>query len=165
MGLDMYLYADKYVSRKDFSNYNYGSNEPIPTNPAFDEIVASLKAESLIDEEYSGMTVSLPVGYWRKANAIHAWIVDNCAGGIDECQRIYIPRDKAMELVSLCKRVLANKSLAEQLLPPRAGFFFGTYEIDEWYLNDLTRTIDIFEKVLKAAEREEIDGVTYQASW
>lgn len=160
MGLDMYLYADKYVSRKDYNTkvgvYDYATNE------AFQTIVNALNAQDLVDDEWSGMTVSLPIGYWRKANQIHAWIVDNCADGVDECQRIYISRDKAEELVSLCKSVIANPSKATDLLPPRAGFFFGTYEIDEWYLNDLTRTIDIFEKALKSPD---IDGVTYQASW
>ena len=165
MGLDMYLYADKYVSRKDYSNYNYGQDSEPSLNPVFQEIVSSLKAEALIDNDYTGMNVSLPVGYWRKANAIHGWIVDNCAGGVDECQRIYIPKDKAVELVSLCREVLRNPSRAFELLTPSEGFFFGTYEIDEWYLNDIARTIDIFTKVLEAADRNEIDGVTYQASW
>lgn len=163
MGLDMYLYADKYVSRKD---YSHSDGEYISTdNPAFKSIVDTLNAGDLIDEEWSGMTVSLPIGYWRKANQIHAWITDNCADGVDECQRVSISKSKAEELVSICKQVIANPSLANDLLAPRAGFFFGTYEIDEWYLNDLKRTVDIFEKVLKAAERGEIDSVTYQASW
>lgn len=167
MGLDMYLYADKYVSRKNYdvkiADEKYGYD--YATNEAFQTIVSAVNAESLVDNEWSGMTVSIPVGYWRKANAIHGWIVNNCADGLDECQRIYISRDKAKELVEACKAVLADKSLAEQLLPPQSGFFFGSYEIDEWYMRDLEQTIQIFEKVLAAAERDEIDGVTYQASW
>lgn len=160
MGLDMYLYADKYVSRKDYNkqvgDYDYATNE------AFQTIVDALGAQDLIDEEWSGMTVSLPIGYWRKANQIHAWIVDNCANGIDECQRIYISKDKAQELVDICKAVIKNPSRANELLAPRSGFFFGSTDIDEWYLNDLKRTIDIFTKALKSPD---IDGVTYQASW
>lgn len=165
MGLDMYLYADKYVSRKDYSNYDYNSGNQPPTNPAFEEIVSALKADKLVDDDYTGITVSLPVGYWRKANAIHSWIVDNCADGEDRCQRIGIPKSKAEELVSLCKRVIKDKSLASELLPPQSGFFFGSLDIDEWYLDDLKRTVAIFEKVLKAAERGEIEDVVYQASW
>lgn len=163
MGLDMYLYADKYVSRKDYNNkvgdYDYA------TNPAFEAIIDALNAGDIVDAEWSGMNVQIPVGYWRKANQIHAWITDNCADGVDECQDVHIGKDQAEELVALCKAVLADPSSANDLLAPRAGFFFGTYEIDEWYLNDLKRTIEIFEKVLKASERGEIDGVTYKASW
>lgn len=162
MGLDMYLYADKYVSRKDFSNYNYNSDSEPPTNPAFDQIVSSLNAQNLIDKEWSGITVSLPIGYWRKANAIHAWIVNNCADGVDECQRIQMSHEDAQRLVDICKEVIANPSRADELLPPQSGFFFGSTEIDEWYLHDLKRTIDIFEKLLHA---KELFGITYQASW
>jgi hypothetical protein len=164
MGLDMYLYADKYVSRKsntriEGTDYDYYDNE------AFATIVSALNADKLIDNEWSGMTVSLPIGYWRKANAIHSWIVDNCADGVDECQRIYISKDKAEELVSICKEVIKNKSKATELLSPRAGFFFGSLDIDEYYIHDLKRTVEIFEKVLRASERGEIESVVYQASW
>lgn len=160
MGLDMYLYADKYVSRKDYNkrvgDYDYATNE------AFNQIVSILDAESIVDNEWSGIQVSLPIGYWRKANAIHNWIVKNCADGIDECQRIYVSRDKAQELVDACKAVLAKPHLSVELLPPASGFFFGSTEIDQYYFNDLERTIEIFEKALNS---KDIDGVTYQASW
>lgn len=165
MGLDMYLYADKYVSRTDWTNHDYSSGEQPPANPVFDEIVSTLKADKLVDNEYTGITVSIPVGYWRKANAIHSWIVENCAGGVDECQTIGISKSKAEELVSLCKQVIKDKSLAGELLPPQAGFFFGSLDIDEWYINDLKHTVTVFEKVLKAGERGEIEDITYRASW
>lgn len=156
MGLDMYLYADKYVSRRNW----IGNKDEY--NKAFDEIVFASGMNDLVDDEWTGLTVSIPVGYWRKANAIHNWIVQNCADGIDECQRIHMSPDEAKELVDTCKQVIANPSLASELLPPTSGFFFGSTDIDEWYLNDLQRTIDIFEKVLKT---DNLDGVTYQASW
>lgn len=161
MGLDMYLYAEKYVSRKDYDRkvgeYDYA------TNPAFQEIVSLLGADSIVDNEWSGLSVSVPVGYWRKANQVHGWIVDNCADGVDECQRIYVSKAKAEELVEICKQVLADKSLAETLLPPHQGFFFGGYEVDEWYLQDLERTIQIFGKLL--ADPDLAESIYYQASW
>ena len=160
MGLDQYLYANKYVSRKDFTRQTEDGYE---TNQTFDNIVTLLDAESIVDNEWSGMQVMLPVGYWRKANAIHAWIVDNCADGIDECQRIFVSQDKAIELVSLCKRVLEDNSLALALLPPQSGFFFGSLDIDEYYIWDLQHTIEVFEKLL--ADPELAESIIYQASW
>jgi hypothetical protein len=163
MGLDMYLYADNYVSRR--TNERIGDYE-YATNPAFQNVLATLNATHLVnDDDFTGISISIPVGYWRKANAIHAWIVDNCADGVDECQRIYVSKDKAEELVALCKSVISDPSLASDLLPTASGFFFGSTDIDEWYLNDLKRTVQIFEKVLKASERGEVDSVIYQASW
>ena len=160
MGLDQYLYANKYVSRKDFNRH---TEDGYATNQTFNDIVSLLDAESIVDNEWSGMQVMLPVGYWRKANAIHSWIVDNCADGIDECQRIFVSQDKAIELVSLCKRVLEDNSLALALLPPQSGFFFGSLDIDEYYIWDLQHTIEVFEKLL--ADPELAESIIYQASW
>lgn len=163
MGLDMYLYADNYVSRR--TNERIGEYE-YATNPAFQNVLSVLNATHLVDEnDFVGMSVSIPVGYWRKANAIHNWIVENCADGVDECQRIYVSKDKATELVNTCKQVITDPSFAEELLPPTSGFFFGSTDIDEYYINDLKHTISVFEKVLKASERGEVDSVIYQASW
>ena len=163
MGLDMYLYADNYVSRT--TNERIGDYE-YAKNPAFQNILSVLNATHLVDEnDFTGMSVAIPVGYWRKANAIHAWIVDNCADGVDECQRIYVSKDKAEELLANCKQVLADPSLALELLPPQSGFFFGSTDIDEWYLEDLKHTVAIFEKVLSSSKRGEVDSIIYQASW
>lgn len=163
MGLDMYLYADNYVSRT--TNERIGDYK-FATNPAFENVLATLNATHLVnDDDFAGMSVSIPVGYWRKANAIHNWIVNECADGVDECQRIYVSKNKAEELVALCKQVIADPSLANDLLPTASGFFFGSTDIDEYYINDLKHTISVFEKVLKASERGEVDSVIYQASW
>lgn len=163
MGLDMYLYADNYVSRT--TNERIGDYE-YAKNPAFQNLLSVLNATHLVDEDdFTGMSVSIPVGYWRKANAIHAWIVNECADGVDECQRIYVSKEKAHELLNSCKQVIADPSFADELLPPQSGFFFGSTEIDEWYLEDLKRTVAIFEKVLSAKERGEVDSIIYQASW
>lgn len=160
MGLDMYLYARQYVSRKDWDNkvgeYEYA------TNPAFQAIVDALDMNDLVDSEWSGMNVQVPVGYWRKANAIHGWIVENCADGVDECQDIYISREKAEELVALCKMTLDVPSMAGSVLPPKQGFFFGSYDIDEYYKWDLEHTIEVFEKVLKS---DKVESIIYRASW
>lgn len=161
MGLDMFLYVEKYVNRKDY-NKEVGEYD-FADNPAFKEIVNTLNADNLIaTNDWAGLRVTFTVGYWRKANQIHNWIVDNCADGKDECQRIYIPKNKAEMLVRICKRVLANPKLAPELLPPKPGFFFGSLAIDDYYFEDLTKTIDIFNKVLESSEAE---NIYYEASW
>lgn len=162
MGLDMYLYIDKYVSRMNYDRSADG-DLTATVQPVFQAITEALGTESLIrSDDWTGYTVQVPVGYWRKANAIHGWIVDNCAKGVDECQRIYVPREKAQELVEYCKIVLDENDKADELLPPVAGFFFGGQEVDEWYLNDIQQTIDIFEPLLTS---EYADSIHYQASW
>jgi hypothetical protein len=44
--------------------------------------------------------------------------------------------------------VKADPSKAEELLAPRGGFFFGSTEVDEFYLDDLDRTIEQLEAAL-----------------
>ena len=46
-------------------------------------------------------------------------------------------------------------------LRPTRGFFFGSYEKDEWYYQDLEETLDVLNTVLDSNETE----FTYQASW
>lgn len=157
MGLDMYLYIDKYVSRMNYT-------QPEATiRPEFEAMTELLGTQSLIrSDDWTGYSVQVPVGYWRKANAIHHWIVTFCANGEDNCQRIYVPREKAQELVDLCKQVIANPSKADELMPTVSGFFFGGLEYDDWYLQDIQQTIDIFEPLLAS---EYADSIGYQASW
>ena len=107
------------------------------------------------------------VGYWRKANAIHKWFVDKCANGVDECQKIYVSKDKLQELLTTCKDVEQNHNLAEELLPTSKGFFFGGVEYNDWYFEDLKYTIDLIEKVLKFFDEHKSEDyrVEYEASW
>lgn len=162
MGLDMYLYIDKYVSRMNYDRSADG-DLTATVQPLFQAITEALGTQSLIrEDDWTGYTVQVPVGYWRKANAVHNWIVTFCADGEDNCQKIYIPRKQAQELVDLCKMTIANPDKADEFLPTTSGFFFGSTEYDEWYLKDIQDTIDIFEPLLAS---EYGDSITYQASW
>ena len=43
------------------------------------------------------------VMYWRKANAIHKWFVDNVQGGEDDCREYPVSNDQLIELRDTCK--------------------------------------------------------------
>lgn len=51
-----------------------------------------------------------------------------------------------------------------EILPPTKGFFFGSYLIDEWYLENIKDTIQICEKVLNETDWES-DEIKYMAWW
>ena len=57
---------------------------------------------------------------------------------------------------------VANK--VRKILPPQIGFFYGTYEIDECYKEDIEQTIDICDKVLREFDFEDRE-LTYIAWW
>jgi len=56
-----------------------------------------------------------------------------------------------------------NTQVALQLLPPTEGFFFGSSDIDEYYLKDIEETIENLTKVLSTKEKGE--RFYYYAWW
>ena len=76
MGLDMYLKARKFVSNWDFR----------PEDKPINQSIREAMGLGHRDDEDSDVYVTIGVGYWRKANQIHKWFVDNCQNGRDECQ-------------------------------------------------------------------------------
>lgn len=53
------------------------------------------------------------IGYWRKANQIHKWFVDNVQDGIDDCEYYEVSKDKLGELLKVCKEVLDYSELID----------------------------------------------------
>jgi hypothetical protein len=158
MGLDMYLRASEYVYRH---NFNRQTDED-DINPIFNEIVNRLKLEDVIDKSgFAGITVDVPMGYWRKSNQIHNWFVENVQDGEDNCGSYYVSREQLEQLKATCIEVLAHKELAEDLLPTGAGFFFGSTTYDEYYYGDLSETIEIINRCLAS----KFSHFEYQSSW
>ena len=156
MGLDMYLNGKRYLSKY----FNKG-----------DEAVAEAIAERF--PELKGRAgrfgdtscvkeIQIEAGYWRKANAIHKWFVDNVQGGEDECKPHYVSREQLIELKELCERVIAFRHLAVELLPTASGFFFGGTDYDEYYFQDLEQTVKIIDDCLALPESWEFE---YRSSW
>jgi hypothetical protein len=150
MGLDMYLIAKRYISR-----YN--------TNDA--EVLQLVNA---IDFGFSGEVreISFEAMYWRKANGIHRWFVQNVQKGVDNCAEYYVDIEDLKELRNICKQVLEDNSKAHDLLPPQSGFFFGGTDIDEWYLEQLKDTVERLDVLLELPQVKEHNiSFYYQSSW
>lgn len=128
MGLDMYLTKKHYIGAYHTHKNVTGKCEILIDNKPVDINFSNI--ESIIER----------VAYWRKANQIHKWFVDNVQEGKDECTEHYVSYEQLMELVLLCRQVLQTKDAL--LLPPIRGFFFGTTVIDEYYYADLKYTIE-----------------------
>lgn len=152
MGLDQYLYAKKYTSE----HFNNGGQ--------FDTLVKALGSDVINLHPYSpSISIEIKVAQWRKANAIHQWFVDECQNSIDDCRLVYVGREKLKELLDLCKQITADHSKANELLPARDGFFFGSTEYDEWYFSGLEETVDMLEKCLTLDDVEW--EFYYSSSW
>ena len=163
MGLDMYLYAGKYIPFRKW-------DEDEKNNEKFDKFVELTGLNELIDKKTGSISlyVKLEIGYWRKANAIHKYFVDKCASGKDECQEIYVDREELVKLKDICGQLILTKDVeqAKELLPPQSGFFFGGTEIDALYFNDVEYTYDLLNKILeKIPEDDYYYEFIYRASW
>ena len=110
MGLDMYLYAEKYII-----NASKTMAEKFPhyqkDRETYQEL-NSLIGGSLPTPNFGGITIAKCVGYWRKANAIHGWIVREVADNVDECQRIDLDRKDLVRLRDECVNALSNRASA-----------------------------------------------------
>jgi len=181
MGLDMYLSKKSYVK-----NWEHMTKESLHdiTILKGGEKVEKIKVERIkyIVEE---------VAYWRKANQIHNWFVQNVQDGEDDCGDYDVNHKQLTELRDTCKSILEKMDFVTvkkevehmgengfetreidfrkilnieeivKLLPTASGFFFGGTEYDEYYIQDLEETVEVLTKILE----EEGDDYSYHSSW
>lgn len=103
MGLDLYM-----TEKRHFGGFNakevkaqievVNDNDPNETH----ELVAN---------DY-GMTVERTVIYWRKANQIYKWFIDNCMKEYENDTRISVSIEDLKELLETCKKVAKSISFA-----------------------------------------------------
>lgn len=147
MGLDMYLTAKRYI-------YDFGDDDKV-----LRDALESLKVNDMEVKE-----LSYRAGYWRKANAIHKWFVDNVQEGSDNCAEYLVTTEQLERLLELVNEVLRNRDKADDLLPTHNGFFFGSLIYDEGYFDDLIQTKAIIENVLALDNFNRYD-IYYSSSW
>ena len=148
MGLDMYLSAKKYLWKIDESDAQVSK-----------EIQERINVRRRVKE------VVIEAAYWRKANQIHGWFVRNVQDGEDDCNPYDVARSDLVALLDACRKVLENRKLAAKLLPPAEGFFFGRYEYDDSYFEDVQRTADGLAALLEAVPEGSGWWFEYQSSW
>jgi hypothetical protein len=88
MGLDMYLTKKHYI----------GNQYKKP------EEQIKLGLPDIKDERLSEITER--VMYWRKANAIHKWFVENVQDGEDDCGEYYVERESLKKLMDILDTII-----------------------------------------------------------
>lgn len=160
MGLDMYL-----ERRKSLTNFGTDAEKEAQVI-AVDDLN---KVSRVSREKYP--TLEYEIAYWRKANQIHKWFVDNVQDGVDNCGRYYVGLERLKELHALCNTLLKDYgkskrkgiALAKELLPTQSGFFFGSTDYDEYYWDDLKSTVEQLEELFKSHETG--CSYVYHSSW
>lgn len=176
MGLDMYV----TIRHKD-------TQSKLETYEAWEQKYTCEEFERLTPEQQDDYWKSKPeydaemygneLMYWRKANQIHNWFVQNCQNGVDDCGRYAITVADLMKLKELCEKILTMTEKRKEMrytsftatereevdilyltpegveyatehLPSRSGFFFGGTEYDAWYVWALENTIEQINNTL-----------------
>ena len=134
--------------------------------------------------------------YWRKANQIHNWFVENVQKGRDDCRCYEVTKRQLERLFKLCVTVKENSKLikgkiqngytidrdgnkkpiiqdgmyiedstvAQKLLPTYGGFYFGICNYDQYYMENINRTIEKLSEVLETTDFDK-EIVFYSSSW
>jgi hypothetical protein len=146
MGLDMYLNAKRFIWFRE------------------EDLSAAISAHFPELKDRRVKQIEVEAIYWRKANAIHKWFVDNVQAGKDDCGNYWVSREQLVELRDTCRRVLDFRHLATGQLPPSEGFFFGSTEVDEYYFQDLETTAAQIDSILEDFPVEDWE-FEYHSSW
>jgi hypothetical protein len=133
MGLDMYLEKRTYVKNWEHYPEDRKTTFVIKTGGKIREDIKPERIEYIIEG----------VGYWRKANHIHNWFINNCTNGDDNRTRMYVSEDELRELLAVCKKVKAASKLVKgkikngETMDTKTGEWVPIME-DGHYIEDAT---------------------------
>ena len=96
--------------------------------------------------------------YFRKVNFIYAYFQNKLVE-----EEAWVTREDLEDLIDKCEKILADHSLAEELLPTQSGFFFGSTDYDDWYFSDVKSCLKQMTKLLK--ELKDDEQIFVSMSW
>lgn len=134
MGLDMYL---EKCNRKMWGYRNLDIDDVKVNNPTLYE---ELKPFIIQRGEYVHWeSIFTEIGYWRKANAIHRWFVENVQNGADDCGYYEVSKEQIKELLEICITI-KNKSKMQKGFVKNGetyknGMWCPCYEEGEYIVN------------------------------
>ena len=162
MGLDIFIFRYK---RTQYEKYKEAQEKWEEEKPACydlsEEEYEKLpeEAKNKVHEEIAKWYEKQPksedygqeeVGYFRKVNFLVGYFNYE-----ENCSNQEITMDEIKMLLERCREVLKHKSKskAELLLPVQQGFFFGSYNYDDWYFGDVKEVRDWCAKIIKEADQ------------
>lgn len=139
MGLDMYLTRKAYICQECLTGKPatrttrvktiVGSTTNTDTDTTNEKVeyvekeILDKSGEKLLElianrekgEKYSRhqVAISNEVGYWRKFNALHNYMVNEFGGGVDECQPIELDIEQIIQIRDLMEKVARKAKVDE----------------------------------------------------
>lgn len=90
------------------------------------------------------------VGYWRKANAIHKWFVDNVQNGEDDCGDYSVSKELLEKLLNDCYTVLGQSELVEKEVIQVVGYNEHGEEVEKPVKRNVIKDTSAAEATLPA---------------
>ncbi len=103
MGLDMY--ASRRLHVKQWEHHRPEERYKVQIEYG-GKPLEGIQADRISDVEEEVM-------YWRKANHIHGWFVDNVQAGEDKCRPYYVHYDQIARLGEVCEKVIKASKLVK----------------------------------------------------
>lgn len=196
MGLDMYLWKINNHAIK-YKEYDVEIDQIKVSNPKLYAEMQPYIVKQGSAETFTWESLFEKIGYWRKANQVHNWFVENAQSGYTDCgEYSEVDSEQLEELLAICQEVLKktvviiariqsgtetdtngrkkkiyssgkkilNPEVPNRLLPTQDGFFFGGTDYDEYYIQDITDTVELLQRVLNETDFS-THSVYYSASW
>jgi len=166
MGLDMYLYSVPKIEGMDLEAI-LNANTRLATLEKDDpDLYQKVKGYIRHFEQFGHRWDSLltEVAYWRKANQIHRWFVQNVQDGQDNCLPYEVKEPHLVVLRNACELIITGKEEPRDMLPTQPGFFFGNTDYDDYYYLQIRETFDMLDNLLQNFSFEQ-NTLFYQSSW
>ncbi len=107
---------------------------------------------------------NLDVGYWRKANQIHNWFVENVQGGVDDCGHYPVTIAQLEKLLGVVNKVLASCEMVEGQV--NNGYRFeGEKKIPIMVEGKYVKNPDLARELLPTTEGFFFGGIDYDENY
>ena len=136
------VYSDVFSHMADFTKYSF----------TYEKMLEEPNDVSVVKDffnKFENMYYAESDVYFRKVNFVYNFFSDKLE---DEC--CFADKSDIEELISRCDKVLADHSLAQELLPTRSGFFFSSTDYDDWYFSDVEDCKKQMEKLLSMYDED-----------
>lgn len=123
---------------------------------------------------------------WKKFNILHEYIADNFANGVDNHQEIHFTKDNVVQILNYLNHIVDVLTQLHRVvtedgnyyyytcqvpddiklplrLIPMDGCFFGKIPTYNFFVHEITRSIDIFSMIVREWDDDYL--VWYHALW
>ena len=100
------------------------------------------------------------IAYWRKANQIHKWFVDNIQDGNDDCGYYEVKKEDLQELVDICNRIIRETKLIDGKVLSREYYENGEH-IKEYEIGKVIDNQKLCEELLPSQSGFFFGGTDY----